>query len=204
MLFEQRFWALIADGSVTVTFRRWRRTQAVGGRRYRTPGGIIEVERVDVVTASSISDHDAKRSGFPSAEAVVSNLRGEESSPIYRVQFHAVAEPDPRAVLAASDDLTDEDRAEIDRRLDRLDRASSHGPWTRAVLECIAARPATRAPDLAESFGRETQPFKLDVRKLKNLGLTISLERGYRLSPRGEAYLREGRAEAKRRTPSSS
>jgi hypothetical protein len=100
-----------------------------------------------------------------------------------------VDEPDPRAELAAAKDLTADDRAEIDRRLSRLDRASSHGPWTRAVLECIAANPATRAAELAATFGRETQPFKIDVRKLKNLGLTISLERGYRLSPRGEAYL---------------
>jgi hypothetical protein len=37
--------------------------------------------------------------------------------------------------------------------------------------------------------GRETAPFKLDVRKLKNLGLTISLEVGYELSPRGQAFL---------------
>jgi hypothetical protein len=56
------------------------------------------------------------------------------------------------------------------------------------VLDAIAAHPATRAPDLAASFGRETAPFKIDVRKLKNLGLTISLTVGYRLSPRGEAY----------------
>lgn len=209
MLFEQRFCPLIADGSVTLTFRRWRRCQAVAGRRYRTPGGIIEVERVDVVTASSIGDREARQSGYPSADAVVADLRGDPSSPIYRLQFHAVAEPDPRAELAASGDLTDDDRAEIGRRLDRLDRASSHGPWTRAVLESIAAQPATRAADLAASFGRETQPFKIDVRKLKNLGLTISLEKGYRLSPRGEAYLRPdslrgGRAAAKRRTPSES
>jgi hypothetical protein len=78
---------------------------------------------------------------------------------------------------------------EIRARLERLDRASSHGPWTTAVLRAIAARPATRAADLAAGFGRDTQPFKLDVRKLKNLGLTISLEVGYRLSPRGEAFL---------------
>jgi hypothetical protein len=57
------------------------------------------------------------------------------------------------------------------------------------VLEVIASRPATRAADLAAGFGRETQPFKTDVRKLKNLGLTESLEVGYRLSPRGAAYL---------------
>ena len=37
--------------------------------------------------------------------------------------------------------------------------------------------------------GREKPPFKRDVRKLKELGLTESLERGYRLSPRGRAVL---------------
>jgi hypothetical protein len=31
--------------------------------------------------------------------------------------------------------------------------------------------------------------FKVHVRKLKNLGLTLSLPVGYRLSPRGEEYL---------------
>lgn len=203
MLFEQRFWPLIAGGAVTVTFRRWRRCQAVAGRRYRTPGGIIEAERVDIVDPSRISDADARRSGYPSGDAVRADLRGDPSSPVYRVQFHVVDEPDPRAELAATSELTDEDRADIDRRLDRLDRASSHGPWTRAVLDAIAAQPATRAPDLAAGFGRETQPFKLDVRKLKNLGLTISLAKGYRLSPRGEAYLAAS-APPKRRTPSTS
>ena len=95
-------------------------------------------------------------------------------------------------MLAASADLSPADRAELDRRLDRLDRAAAHGPWTRAALAVIAGRPGRRAADLAAWFGRETQPFKTDVRKLKNLGLTESLEVGYRLSPRGEAYLGGG------------
>ncbi|HEX5894931.1 MAG TPA: hypothetical protein VFY47_01300 [Thermoleophilaceae bacterium] len=73
-------------------------------------------------------------------------------------------------------------------RLARLDAASRHGPWTAAALDLIAERPGTRAPDLAASLGRETARFKADVRKLKELGLTESLEVGYRLSPRGRAY----------------
>jgi hypothetical protein len=58
------------------------------------------------------------------------------------------------------------------------------------TLRLIQRRPAVRAGDLADELGRERLPFKTDVRKLKNLGLTISLGTGYRLSPRGEAYLR--------------
>jgi Mn-dependent DtxR family transcriptional regulator len=65
----------------------------------------------------------------------------------------------------------------------------AHGAWTRRTLKLIADRPATRAADLAEALGQERLPFKANVRKLKALGLTESLEVGYRLSPRGRAYL---------------
>jgi hypothetical protein len=194
VLFQARFWPLIVDGTVTVTFRRWKRGQVVAGHRYRTGHRIvgrqmIEVDRVDVVDPARITRADARRAGFRAADAVRAALRGDADLPVYRIQFHRVDEPDPRRVLAATADLSPADRAEIDRRLDRLDRASAHGPWTRAVLAVIAARPGTRAADLAAGFGRETIPFKTDVRKLKNLGLTESLEVGYRLSPRGAAYL---------------
>ena len=77
-------------------------------------------------------------------------------------------------------------------------RAASAGPWTAATLALIKEHPARRAPDLAEMVGRETKPFKLDVRKLKNLGLTKSLKIGYELSPRGAAYLSINRSGAHR------
>jgi hypothetical protein len=188
VLFEQRFWPGIRDGSVTRTYRRWKRQQVLAGRRYRTPGGIVEVESVDVVDPASITKADARRSGYADADTLRGELRGTDELPTYRIVFHLVDEPDPRAELAANDELTDDDVAAIDRRLARLDQASSHGPWTTAYLDVIWAHPATRAADLAVMFGREIQPFKTDIRKLKNLGLTLSLERGYRLSPRGIAY----------------
>jgi hypothetical protein len=189
VLYEMRFRDGVQSGAVTVTFRRWKKRQVIAGNRYRTAVGMLEVESVDVIDASKITNADAKRSGYPSAAAVIADLRGTDDLPIYRVQFHAVKEADPRDELAHSAP-TDEEIADIDTRLARLDKASKIGPWTAATLAIIAEHPARRAGDLAEMFGRETAPFKLDVRKLKNLGLTLSLDVGYRLSPRGEEYQR--------------
>jgi hypothetical protein len=190
LLFEARFWPLIASGDVTVTFRRWKRRQVVAGNRYRTPVGFIEVSSVDVVDPAGITDAEARRSGYESADAVRAAFRGSADLETYRIAFRFVGGPDPRAELAATDALSDADRAELDRRLDRMDKAGPHGPWTRATLRLIEARPATRAGDLADAVGRDRLLFKADVRKLKNLGLTESLETGYRLTPRGRAYLR--------------
>lgn len=201
MLFEQRFREPVADGSVTVTFRRWKTHQVKAGGRYRTPIGRIEVDAVDVVDESAIAGEDVERAGYPSAEALIADLRGTPDQALYRVRFHAVHEADPRDELAASDALTDDEVADLDRRLARLDRASSWGEWTMATLAAIDANPEVRAGDLADGFGREKEPFKLDVRKLKNLGLTLSLGTGYRLSPRGRAYLARSPRAAPRPDP---
>lgn len=189
MLFEQRFWAGMADGTITVTFRRWKRRQVVAGRSYRSPAGMIDVTDVDIVTVDDITEADAEAGGYASVSLLVSDLRGTPDLDLYRIRFRPSGTPDPRSVLAANAALTPEEVAELDQRLDRLDKASKHGPWTRPVLQLIAERPAVRAGDLADDLGREKLAFKQDVRKLKNLGLTISLEVGYELSPRGQAYL---------------
>src|SRR4051812_23741502 len=189
MLMQIRFREGIERGAVTLTFRRWKRPQVVAGNTYRTAAGRIVVDAIDVVDPARITAADARRAGFGSRADLIAELRGTDELPTYRIRFHAADGPDPRATLAADAALGAAEVEAIRTRLDRLDRASSHGPWTTDVLRAIAARPATRAADLAAGFGRETQPFKLDVRKLKNLGLTLSLERGYRLSPRGETYL---------------
>ena len=57
------------------------------------------------------------------------------------------------------------------------------------MLDIIARRPAVVSTELAGELGRERADFKLDVRKLKKLGLTHSLDVGYELSPRGRALL---------------
>jgi hypothetical protein len=191
LLFERRFWAPIAAGEVTVTFRRWKRRQVVAGNRYRTAAGIIEVTALDVVTTDDVTEVDAAAAGYPSRNALLDDLRGTPDLDLYRIGFRTVDEPDPRTVLAETAALSAADVAAIDKRLARLDQASSHGPWTLGVLRLIEAHPHVRAGDLADEHGQERLAFKIDVRKLKNLGLTISHGVGYSLSPRGAAYLRQ-------------
>ena len=190
MLFSKPFWEPIRAGKVTLTFRRWKRAQVVADRDYRTPAGRLHVTAVAVVEPETITDEEARRAGHESAATLRSQLRGDPADPVYRVEFRYLDEPDPRDLLATNDQLSSDDIAEIDHRLARLDRASSHGSWTRPYLDLIRQHPGVRAPDLAVLVGRETQPFKTDVRKLKNQGLTVSLRIGYELSPRGTAYLR--------------
>ena len=178
----------VAAGSVTVAFRRWKRPTVRTGGTQTTAMGVLAIDDVRVITPDEITDDDAVRAGAASREALLAELARRDGE-LYRIEFH-VAGPDPRVELRQRDELTEEEVEDIGRRLARLDAASSHGPWTTAVLELIAARPAVRAGDLADELGRERLSFKTDVRKLKALGLTESLEVGYRLSPRGQAWLR--------------
>lgn len=178
----------VADGSVTLAFRRWTRPDVRAGSEFRTVAGVVRVESVSVVDPDAITDEDALAAGWASAERLLRQLDKVEAGETFRVRL-AWAGPDPRVALRENAELTDDDVADIDRRLARLDRASSHGPWTMATLALIGRRPHVRAPDLAAETGRERDPFKIDVRKLKNLGLTQSFDVGYDLSPRGRAYL---------------
>lgn len=191
MLIEKRLHAGIQDGSITVMFRRWKRRQVVAGNVYRTTVGRVVVDEVVQIAPSRIRRADALAAGYSSVAEAVADLRGTPGDPVFLLRLHLAEDEDPRAVLADSVELSTSDVEEITRRLARLDQASNHGPWTSETLAIIQRRPAVRAGDLAEELGREMLPFKVDVRKLKNLGLTLSLEVGYRLSPRGEAYLRD-------------
>ena len=81
----------------------------------------------------------------------------------------------------------------VNKRLANMDARSTQGPWTIATLKLIAEHPGKRATLLAESVGMETKRFKTNVRKLKELGLTESLQVGYRLSARGKVVLKQRR-----------
>jgi hypothetical protein len=177
----------IADGRVTLAFRRWDQPRMRPGSTQRTVAGVVEVLRVDEVDPAALTQDDALRAGVPSLQRLHRLLGRRAGARVFRLEVR-LRGPDPRVALRERADLPEAERRAVDERLDRWDAARGT-PWTRAVLRLIAERPAVRAPDLAASMGRETLSFKRDVRKLKELGLTRSLDVGYEISPRGRAYL---------------
>jgi hypothetical protein len=189
MLFSVDAWPGLADGSVTRTFRTWKRAQARPGGRYRVGGMLLEADDVTRVAVGELTEDDARAAG----ESDLAGLRRRLGDPapdtlVWRVDLHYVG-PDDRIALRGDDALGPEDLDLLRARLGRLDAARAAGPWTRDVLRLIADRPGEVSTGLAAVRGQERQAFKSDVRKLKNLGLTESLQVGYRLSPRGRALL---------------
>ena len=188
MLFRQADLARIETGEITVAFRRWRRPTVVSGGTLKTAIGELAIESVERIAENAISDADVRRSGHHGPQALKAELARRAGGELYRIEFR-VRGPDPRIQLRERSQLGEAEWEDVSRRLQRLDRASRTGPWTRQAMEAIAEGEGVRAGDLAPSVGQEKDAFKVNVRKLKNLGLTESLGTGYRLSPRGQAVL---------------
>ena len=192
----------IVAGEVDLVFRLWRRPTVKAGGRLRTVVGELAVHEVEVVDPATLDDAEAVRAGFADAAALRAAVsprqepgqraqrarvaRPDETSRVYRVRV-SYAGADPRAALR--EQLLSP--AELEAMLARLRAMDlrAREPWVFESLRLIAEWPGRRAPELAEMLGRETAPWKSQVRRLKELGLTESLLVGYRLSPRGEQVL---------------
>ena len=187
MLFRKPFKEAIRAGRITCSYRRWKKPQAkVGGRYNLHPRGAIEVTAIERVTLAEISAAQANAAGFKSRAALLELLGGNASGQLYRVQFTylgpaLVGIPETGGPTAANTTRLGEKLSAMDRRAPK--------PWTTRLLQLLLDNPGVRAADLAPVMAWETPRFKAQVRKLKALGLTISLETGYKVSPRGQQIL---------------
>jgi hypothetical protein len=188
MLFRDKFLKGIRDGTITVAFRRWHRPSVRTGGTLLTAVGQLSISSVAQINLSDISQRDARHAGYESLEALLEELQARDEGDIYRIDLGSLRE-DPRIALREAAKPSQDDRNETLQRLRRLDARSTDGPWVLRTLELIQARPGVRAGDLCRVIGQTIERFKPNVRKLKALGLTESLEVGYRLSPRGVVFL---------------
>lgn len=200
MLLPNRIAQGVRDGSITLAFRRWEQPRVRVGGTQLTSAGIVRFDAVDeVLDPADLTEDDASAAGFADAAALRRQLEpaavparrapraGKGGDRVFRVRLSWVGE-DPRVALR--EDVPDAaELAEITAAVARLDAGKRTGPWTRPILEWIRDHPGVISTELAALLGREVAPMKADIRRLKALGLTESLRVGYRLSPRGRAYL---------------
>ena len=198
MMLPARIAQGVRQGSITRAYRRWEQPRVRIGGTQLTSVGIVRFDEVDEITdLATITDVDAQAAGFPDADALRGMLAaapvqrgprgGRGGDRVFRVRLSWVGE-DPRVQLReAVPDAAG--FAEITAAVAKLDAGKRSGPWTRPILEWIRDNPGVISTELAALLGREVQPMKADIRRLKALGLTESLRIGYRLSPRGTAYL---------------
>ena len=185
--------AAIRDGTLDLAFRRWDRPRVVVGTRMRTTVGLVEVTSVEPVAASRLTAADAKRAGAASLAALRRGLADRPERTVYRVGLRFAGD-DPRVALRKAEPTSTSWTRSARRWSGSIGRRRS-GPGPPQTLRLIDESPATLAPELAAGVGRDTPSFKRDVRKLKELGLTESLDIGYRLAPRGAVVVDAERAD---------
>lgn len=190
MLFRQHFLDGIRRGTITVAYRRWERPSVKSGGSLMTSVGQLHIASVRPVNLKEISEKDARHAGFGSLAELLTELRQRSAGRFYRIELGPLR-ADPRFALRSEARLNKNALRDLSERLQRLDVHSVYGPWTIRTLEIILLHPGVRAGDICALIDQTIDRFKPNVRKLKNLGLTESLEIGYRLSPRGIAFLKE-------------
>ena len=183
MLFRRDILQGIAEGRVTLAFRRWRRSPPAEGSSLRSPVGVLCLDRVTVVDEGDITPEDVRRTGM-SVDELRASIAGEGT--LLRIELRLTGD-DPR--IALRERLPEHaELVAVVARLATID-AASPTPWTTRYLQLIAGQPGVVSRVLAPQARADVLSFKRRVRQLKELGLTESLEVGYRLSPRGRAVL---------------
>lgn len=201
MLFKDAQLHGIRSGSITRSFRFWKQPRVREGGVYRIrPDLAIRVTGI-APWAKRPSAADAVRAGFADLAALEKALGDRRGQTLYLVKFERCDVPEDSRTRLALGVASDDSMKGLRKRLADMDRRRADGPWTDAVLELIERFPGRRSGDLAAMLGWPTADFKQRVRRLKSLGLTLSLEVGYRLSPLGSSYCSRVNSQM-RRSPS--
>ncbi len=94
MQFSPELRERVADGSITVSYRLWSRPQVKVGGTYRSGSTTFEVDELELLPFSAITEEDLGPTGEPDLEAL--RRRAAHAGPIhddtlvYRVEFHVV------------------------------------------------------------------------------------------------------------------
>lgn len=188
MLFKQEHLEGISLGKVSLAFRKWKKPAVNKGSLINTSIGVVAITDITEYAINRLSEADAVAAGYKNLAVLRVTLGKIPEGILYKISVRYHSE-DPRIKLREQTSLAADAITTLAAKLARLDQYSTQGNWTAAVLEAIRKHPYLKAAALAELLGKEKEWLKLNIRKLKNLGLTISQPEGYTISPLGEEYL---------------
>lgn len=188
MLIKQKQLDGIMSGKISLAFRKWKNLSVKKDSLLKTSIGLVKIEDISETEMSQITEDDAKLAGYDNVKTLINELEKTVNGVIYKIQLSFYS-PDPRIDLRQKQQITDEELEELKEKLLNLDKFSKQGKWTVKVLKAIQENPKLPAVELAAKVNKEKEWLKTNVRKLKNLGLTISHEPGYTLSPLGAYFL---------------
>ncbi len=192
MLFNTQHLSGIRDGSITLAFRKWKKLSVKKGSLIKTAIGLVKIISISPTNASEITSREAAKAGFASLEELLKLLATIPAGTIYKIRL-AYHSPDPRIALRSRATITNDEFETLKTKLDRLDTYSKEGSWTRETLKTIQKHPRLKAAELARLLSKQKDWLKINIRKLKNLGLTISHDPGYEIAPLGKAFLKKCR-----------
>ncbi len=188
MLFKEIHLKGIKSGEITLAFRKWHKASVKIGSLVHTSVGLIKIGDIQVVNENDITDQDAVMAGYHDKPQLLKSFGNNNEGNVYKITviYHSA---DPRIKLREQTDLSEDQFHELKNKVDKLDRYSKQGNWTNKILLAIKENPNLHAIGIAKLTGFEKEWLKLNIRKLKNLGLTISQPVGYEISPLGNEYL---------------
>lgn len=94
MNFSPELREAVASGEITVSVRLWQRPKVRAGGRYASHGCMIEVDSMELLPFSAITEEDVVRSGEPDRETLRKRAAHagpiDEDTLVYRIEFHTV------------------------------------------------------------------------------------------------------------------
>ncbi|MEO1011325.1 MAG: hypothetical protein AAFX53_08475 [Bacteroidota bacterium] len=181
--------SLIEKGEIHTAFRKWTRPSVRESGTLLTPVGQLRITSLTSIAYDQISDEDIKLAGYTHREELDKELAFKEKGHIYKIGFKRES-ADPRIELRERTNISPGEMTTILNTLKRYDNHGKVKDWTLKILDMVDADPGKYAVEYATRLGYEKEWFKPNIRKLKNLGLTISLPDGYTISPRGKVVLK--------------
>jgi hypothetical protein len=84
----------VLAGEITLSFRLWSRPKVKVGGQYPVESQLIEVDMIELVPFSSVTQADVRRSGEPDLETLRRRVAHagpvDDDTLLYRIEFHVI------------------------------------------------------------------------------------------------------------------